>query len=307
MGGSGGGFSGNWFPHKPKIDELVRQSGEETRERSSSTEIEQVINDKLRDINDHDYEKISDRRDDIEKKLKSSFEDAQVLARYGGSYSRHTNVSGISDVDILVQLGDGKDVPSSSDTAIKQVADILRERYPNTNITQGKMAVTVTFSDGMEIQVLPSYRVGEGVYRIPDPNSNGWIQTCPIAFSNRLTQVNQQNNGKLVPLIKLAKSICDNSGVPISSYHLENMAVQIFSTNNGSITTQHQMLQHFFNQAKRLCLRPMADICGQSPDVAGSITHSERLTISSRLSSIEERIQTANETGSSKQWNEILK
>ena len=57
----------------------------------------------------------------------------------------------------------------SSDQAIQDFADAIRERLPNTKVSSGVIAVTVEFSDGLQVQVLPAFRYRDG-YRIPDPN-----------------------------------------------------------------------------------------------------------------------------------------
>jgi predicted nucleotidyltransferase len=305
MGGSGGSNYGGYTPKSPReIDALVQQAGEETQERSAGTAKEQAIEDKLREINDHDYEAIDRHRTQIENKLRESYEGVESV-QYGGSHSRHTDVSGLSDVDILVPMGRASEAPASSKQAIERLAEVLRERYPASNIETGRMAVTVRFSDGIEIQVLPAFRVGSDRFKIPNPNSTGWIETCPTAFAKKLTDANRERNNLVVPIIKAAKYLCDKHNVPVSSYHLENMIVESLSHYSGRLN-QREMLQHVINQAKSQVLNRIPDPCGQSSDVAGDITAGERTTLARRFMSLEQKIARANAAASADEWKTLL-
>lgn len=303
MGGSGGNY--RYAPKSPRqIDELVEQSGAETQERATSTDIERIIDDKLGKINDHDYEAIDRHRTQIENKLRETYEGVESV-QYGGSHSRHTDVSGLSDVDILVPMGQASDAPKSSNEAIERLASVLRERYPNSKIETGHMAVTVHFSDGIEIQVLPAYRVNSDRFKIPNPNTSGWVETCPTAFAKKLTDANRKHNNLVVPIIKVAKYLCDKHNVPVSSYHLENMVIESLTHYSGRLN-QHEMLQHVINQAKSQVLHRIPDPCGQSSDVAGEIASSERKTLASRFRSLEQKIAHANTAASCDEWKTLL-
>ncbi|MEP7288605.1 MAG: CBASS oligonucleotide cyclase [Chloroflexota bacterium] len=304
MGGSGGHNYG-YIPKTPRqIDELVEQAEADTQDRASSTDIERIIDDKLSEINDHDYEAIDRHRTQIENKLSETYEGVESV-QYGGSHSRHTDVSGLSDIDILAPMGQVADTPASSKQAIERLADVLRERYPNSKIETGHMAVTVHFSDGIEIQVLPAFKVGSDRFKIPDPNSTGWVETCPTAFAKKLTDANRQYNNLVVPIIKVAKYLCDAHNVPVSSYHLENMIVESLSHYSGRLN-QHEMLQHVINQAKSQVLHRVPDPCGQSNDAAGALSPTERITLASRFRSLEQKIVHANAVGSSDEWETLL-
>ncbi|MBK8024157.1 MAG: hypothetical protein IPK19_22670 [Chloroflexi bacterium] len=117
MGGNGGHRYGYTPKTRRQIDELVEKAEAESQEKATGTAIERVIDDKLRDINDHDYEAIDRHRTQIENKLRETYEGVESV-QFGGSHSRHTDVSGLSDVDILVSMGQASDAPVSSKQAI---------------------------------------------------------------------------------------------------------------------------------------------------------------------------------------------
>lgn len=303
MGGSGDGWGNRRFPRSVPLDDLLSASGDRTEDKFNQTEVESNLREKLKDINDHSYDAIDKHRQEIQKKLDNEYEDVEII-RYGGSHSRHTDVSHLSDIDILAPLGASDKLPESSNEAITQLAATLRERFPRSKVDPGKMAVTVTFSDGIEVQVLPAYRHGDG-YKIPDPSSSGWVTTYPTRFARQLTDVNQRLSGQVVPTIKLAKKICASQAVDVNSYHLENIAVASFNHYTGERTLS-RMLQHLFNQAKKLCLTPIPDPCGQSQDVAGNISAGERQQIAKGMNRIEGKISRALASASTSAWDDLF-
>ena len=76
----------------------------------------------------------------------------------------------------------------------------------------GNLAVTVSYSDGTEIQILPAIRTNSGGVRIANPGSNQWSNVArPDDFAKKLAKVNTVRDGRVVPIGKLdslAKSLC---------------------------------------------------------------------------------------------------
>ena len=119
---------------------------------------------------------------------------------------------------------------------------------PRTDVSTGKLAVTVRYSDGVEIQILPAIKTKSGI-RIPDPKSNGWSRVIrPEKFAEKLTKVNQENQGRVIPAIKLTKGLAARSiqreKDKISGYHLESLAIEAFKNYKGS-HDRKRMVNHF--------------------------------------------------------------
>lgn len=161
----GGGSGGGWhrFPRGYSPRDIVKPAANKTDEKFLSTQVSNMLQEKLKEINAHDYEAIDRHKTEIMNKLKGECE-VEVI-RFGGSHARSTDVQGLSDIDMLATLGDfegGK----SSNQVIADFARALRTHFPKTEIVTGKMSVIVRFSDGIEIQILPAFRyqVGTGLY-----------------------------------------------------------------------------------------------------------------------------------------------
>lgn len=305
MGGSGGYSYGGtrnsaWQP--PDLENSLQQ----TRQMADEADLASVFADALSKINQVDTEALNRHKEEILKALQSEFEDASDL-RGGGSYTRHTYVNGLSDVDVLLDLGAFSDstIPNKADSRAV-LADIerrLRQRFPKTAITSGHMAVTMRFSDGLEIQILPAFRYHSG-YRIPNPQGAGWTITQPKIFAKLLRERNAEVGGKLLPCIKLTKQICNNTGIEVGSYHLENMALKAFEHYTGS-RSEEEMLRHFFNQAKVLVATRMKDITGQEVYVDRYLSsNSARTQLARQLSGLEEEIIGAK--GNADAWRRLL-
>ena len=281
---------------------IVEPSIDKTDEKSMSTDASNFLQEELKQINAHDYDAIDRHKRTIEDKLKSEL-DVEDL-RFGGSHSTHTDVKGLSDIDMLADLGDFES-SESSDQVIKDFANAIRERLPDTKVSSGVMAVTVEFSDGLKVQILPAFRYREG-YQIPDPEGKGWISTYPKHFAQELTSVNQKQSRQVVPSIKLIKSICDANNIELSSYHVSNLALKTFKGYTGPKTCQ-KMLQHFFNQAKTLCLQRTPDPSGQTKYVDGDLSKTDRIRIAKAFAQMEAKVNEAMKSTSLNKWKDIFK
>lgn len=306
MGGSGGGrnFSGSadtaWNPAG------LAESVERTRQLQDRVELEQLFDETVGRINQFDTEEMVQHKQTILNALRDEFEGLTDL-QGGGSRTRHTYVDGLSDVDFLADLGpySQSSVPSKNDSAavIAAMADRIQRRLPLTEVTPGRMAVTIRFADGHELQVLPAFRYHSG-YRVPDAEGSGWVLTRPSVFAQLLRERNADTGGRLLRIIKLGKLMCAKADVGIKSYHLENIAVRAFERYNGE-QTDASMLRHLFNQTKRLVGQPIRDVTGQNTYVDGYLTsQAERMALARGLASLETRIAAAGEQPD--KWRPLL-
>lgn len=199
MGSSGGG--GGFFDSSPKsLKDKVKESIESTESAEYDLKVSEFINDLLSNANNRNHEAINTHLDEIKTALEQDIEGTINIA-FGGSVSKHTYVDGLSDVDSLVIINKTELLNSSPGEVKDYFAERLKERFPNTQIDIGKLAVTVRFSDA-EIQLLPAI-TGKDHTKIPDPSGNSWAAIRPKEFAKALTRVNQEKGNKVVPLTLL--------------------------------------------------------------------------------------------------------
>jgi hypothetical protein len=312
MGGSGGG---GFFYEKEstpeKIIKKIRSEEEDSRDAAFDTEVAGAIRTLLSNVNDRDTDTIQTHLETIKGALESEL-NGYLDLRYGGSVSKHTYVNGLSDIDSLAILNKSELADLNPDQVKDYFIEQLRARLPNTEIRKGNLAVTVIFSSGFEVQILPCLKRETGI-RIPSSrDTNSWSPVIqPENFVKALRYVNTKMSGKLVPVIKLAKSIISSfpENRQLSGYHVEALAVEIFAKYSGEISPK-SMLKYFFNEASRNVLSYVKDKTGQSTHVdeyLGNDNSLNRKMASDSLSTTARKMQNADRSRDLRFWDEILK
>lgn len=307
MGGSGGGFfSGGSDPEE--LRRRVRASEDSTRNDRFEVEVSSLIDSHLADANRRDSDAIGRHLEEIEAALDQDI-DGAVKLRFGGSIKKHTYVDGLSDIDALVILNASELQGKDPAEVRSYFAQCLSDRFPQTSVEEGDLTVTVSFAD-VQIQLLPAIKVGAGV-RIPSVDTSAWSPTIrPDKFADKLTKVNQALNGKVVPTIKLAKSILSQlpENQRLSGYHVESLAIQVFEGYEGPQTTK-AMLRHFFTEASNHLKQPIKDSTGQSihvDDYLGGAGNLRRRIAVDSIGRIGRSMKNADGANSVEQWREIL-
>lgn len=306
MGGSGGGFF--WRPKS--IRDRVDHANQDAEAAGFDAQVSDLFSDMLNSFNDRDAAEVRDRLDHI-KELISDHTDESVDQNFGGSVAKHTYVDGLSDIDALLILNNTQ-MESDPAAAKATISDALRERLPaGCDVRVGDLAVTVTYPDGMEIQLLPAVRKESGGLKIQSATRpNTWSHINPGGFQKALTERNQECGGRLVPTIKLIKAI--NGNLPdsrqLSGYHIESLAIAAFKNYQGPKTTS-AMVREFFQKAPDLVRQPIKDSTGQSvhvDDYLGAANSTERQYASNTLTRIHRRMQTATASRDLDSWRELV-
>jgi len=241
----------------------------------------------------------------LEDELETSFDQL-----FGGSVAKHTYIDGMSDIDSLLVVSDPKLENLRPANILEKITRILRERLPpGIGVEHGRMAVSISYEDGMIIQLLPALRTVQGV-RVPSAAKGGWSDIDPDGFRNALTRVNDRCGGKLVPTIKLAKAVISNmpEQYRLTGYHIESVAIAAFKSYDGPKTTE-TMLPFLFERAKDLVLAPIRDSTGQSVHVdeyLGRENSEARQSVSHLLGNLAKRMRNASAGKSEEQWKAVF-
>lgn len=291
MAGGGSGYF-------PKRNSGLLRELQQAQQDAERQELESAINDYLRSLlmqfNARNAEKIGSHLDLIAAALGKSVELDRLL--FGGSVAKHTYVDGLSDVDSLVVLDAKEHSNDAPDKLLDTFVGSLRTNLSKAKIEsveRGRMAVTVKFRDGTEIQLLPALR-NEGSVFVPNPTTNSWTETDPDAFRTKLTNLNDRLNKLVVPTIKLFKAAM--MGLPaqkqISGYHAEALCVQTLSTYQGPPAFK-EMLTHALAAGAKRVLTPIADVTKQSIHIdsdLGAANSPQRLIVSDGLATLARRL-----------------
>ena len=110
--------------------------------------------------------------------------------RVTGSFGRNSSIHGFSDTELFAvfrkaQFTWGGNIISST-RALENVRQQLLARYPNTPLGRDGMAITINFSDGQVVDVVPAlfdsmFKEKWPIYLIPD-GLGGWMRSCPSLY-----------------------------------------------------------------------------------------------------------------------------
>ncbi len=310
MGGSDGLFGGDYNPDRYR--DILKRTSEEARDSQYETTVNDLLStwlsESIRDsaVTEERLEKI---REVLEREDIGSFD---IL--FGGSVKTHTYVEGLSDVDTLLCINRTDLVDLSPD----EIKEYLKSKLEKANLRDfddvrvGDLAITITYSNGDEIQLLPTIRKGE-CFRIPKEGTNGWSNVVrPDKFAKKLSEINLKNGKGVVPVIKMAKGIMGQlpPNQQISGYHLESIAIEVFKTYpSDAPKTRKAMLEYLFEKGNEIVKTPIKDKTGQSihvDDDLGISNSPARMQVSYLMSRIGKKMKNADLLGMVDSWESIL-
>jgi predicted nucleotidyltransferase len=306
MGGGGGGGGPYFNVSRAALQGRVKEATQEIA-KEFIPNAQAFLDEKLTDYNSRNTELIKRRQNEILKTVEDLI-DGNVDLRLGGSVAKHTYVDGLSDVDnlLIIRNANKSEKPA---TILNTVAQSLAAHLESVEVKTGRIAVTVTYPDGMELQLVPAVH-DENMIRVPSWTREGWSRIDPKAFTDALSRWNKKCEYKLVPTIKLAKAVIANwpESVRLSGYHVESLAIDAFHAYVGPYSTA-LMLPYFFERAASTVLAPIKDRTGQSVHVDGYLGKSkslERQKASHWCSQVSKRMQNASTQGSLGQLKELF-
>lgn len=123
-----------------------------------------------------------------------------------GSIGRETAIKGVSDLDILFDLPSNKykqydEYESNGQSALLQeVKNVLKQRYPNSDISGDGQVVVLKFSK-YTVELVPGFKQSDDRFKYPDTNNGGsWKYTDPLPeiAESKSTAEDTDNNFKYI-------------------------------------------------------------------------------------------------------------
>lgn len=305
MGGSGGS---GWSPLRD-VSKIRGELDNQTKDADYRSEVEKIIQDALSNYNSRDVDAVNKHLDVLSKAISKDI-DGMVEIQFGGSVSKHSYVDGLSDIDVLVNVKETELIKKTPKDLLSYFAAQIEKRLPTTKADAGNMALTIKFKDGCEIQLLPAIKTTTG-YKVPKADGSNWSNVVrPGKFAEKLTEVNKNNNGKVVPTIKLFKAALSNlpKDVKLSGYHAESLALNAFKNYKGS-TNKMDMLRHLIDYTSKNVTKPISDSTGQSvhvDDYLGSTDSTQRRRVSKFIGRLGKKLDAAGHSYDLNTWKEIL-
>lgn len=305
MGGGGGSYR-NW--RTESLSGAIKKESDKAAE-EFELELSGFLSGLLGSYNSRDAELVHDRLDQAKAAIEDELE-TSIDTLFGGSVAKRTYVDGLSDIDSLLVLKSDEHGPKNPHELLDHMESALRDHLSSDiKVSGGEMAVTLTYPDGMSIQLLPAVRTETGL-RVPATGRDTWSEIDPQRFQELLTERNQECGGKLVPTIKLAKAAVASfpGQYHPTGYHMESLAIKAFKGYEGTKTTS-AMLPYFFERAKDLVLTPISDETGQSThvdDYLGGENSELRRDVGHLFARTAKRMRNASAAKSAAQWESLF-
>lgn len=127
-----------------------------------------------------------------------------------GSYKRNVSIKRVKDVDVFCRMEDiGSEVLAS--TVLDQFHEVLDRSFGvddegNERVIRQARSLKVEFSefDELHVDAVPARLRSDGYWEIPTKDGD-WQQTNPDKLTELKTTMNEEYEGKYVPLVKLVR------------------------------------------------------------------------------------------------------
>ncbi|MNQ91093.1 hypothetical protein D3C85_1064600 [compost metagenome] len=196
------------------------------------------------------------RRDNIIAKLSKSFD---ILDSFStGSIPKYTALKQHADLDVMVVLHYGKHIQNKTPTQVLQsIRDSLAQW--KTGARRNGQAVTLHYETWPNVDVVPVSRTpnADGSvshYNVPDSNTDRWIKSRPKAFASTIESKAAECGSNFRRIIKMIKHWNRFHGDFLRSYHIEVLAIKVFS---GELDNTSWQIHKFFDEARKLLQGPM--------------------------------------------------
>ncbi|MGB3332093.1 MAG: nucleotidyltransferase [Mycobacterium sp.] len=235
------------------------------------------------------FEKARGHRSSIEVRLDLWLGVSEMFET--GSLRHGTGVWFYSDVDYIVSLKGTRPTPT---TALNNVRDALKDKFPQTTVRVSRPAVVTEFAAGDEtVESVPAYAASGGGYWIPDPtDTNAWMKTHPKDHNTWVNKVNQKHSGGAKKLARLAKVWKYKRNVPVSSCYLEMRAAK-YADDQTSWSLPID-LYFFFSRLQSLQLMAMNDPTGLGSRFTACSSATNRDDALSKLDTVISRAERAH-------------
>lgn len=158
-----------------------------------------------------------------------------------GSYPRDTAIQPLDDVDLIFVINYKEWFSNPFDqlfatypepeTVLKSFLNAIRYRYQGSSLRLQNKSVRLSLYH-LNIDVVPAIdnSKNDGTILIPDREKEEWIITAPKKHSETASMINQQQEGRFKPLVKLLKHWNFNlpSTARFKSFAVETLAARLF-------------------------------------------------------------------------------
>jgi hypothetical protein len=205
---------------------------------------------------------IISRREEITKALNKNFRLKDGCMDYRlmvGSFGRHTAIKGVSDLDMIYILP--PDIRASYNDEngprriLERVRDVLKGRYPNTEVAVDQCVVRVQFvKNAFKFEVQPAFEDEDGNFEYPDTVAKCWKITKPRDEISATKECNNRTSKNMRHLARMARAWKNANGVNMGGLLIDTLVYRFFEQNydydSAGASSFHLMVRDFFDFLK---------------------------------------------------------
>jgi len=184
-----------------------------------------------------------------------------------GSFGNGTSIREYSDVDCFASIPWNK-LNKNSLASLRQVRNVLKARFPNTNVAVRAPAVLLPFGrDASEsTEVVPAGFIemdnnGNRIYAIAG-RAGKWVKSSPDVHNAYVSEIDKRLSNKVKPLIRFLKAWKYYWRAPISSFYIELQVTKYASAKEYIIYSED--IKNILNQLWECRLAALQDPMGIS-------------------------------------------
>lgn len=155
-----------------------------------------------------------------------------------GSIGRDTAIKDASDLDLLFDLPDSvyekfDQYDSNGQSALLQeVKDILKERYPKTDISGDGQVVVINFSK-YTVELVPGFKEDDNTFTYPDTHDGGkWKTTDPLAEQLECNECDNRADGNYKRFCRIIRCLRNHKGFSIGGLLIDTLVYNHFEAND---------------------------------------------------------------------------
>lgn len=170
---------------------------------------------------------------EITKKLNKHYydvDDEESNMYIVGSIGRTTAIKSTSDLDILFDLpkevydrindNDG----NKQSQLLQEVKNVLKEKYPNTDLKGDGQVVVINFSK-YTVELVPGFKQNDDSFKYPDTHDGGsWKTTNPIPEINECKKVDDDTNSNFTNICHMLRSWKNKKGFKFKGLLIDTLA-----------------------------------------------------------------------------------
>lgn len=239
------------------------------------------------------------------------------------------------DIDIVaiigkcygwVPAGDPRGTTTVQALGVVDAAAKSSDRYSTKSPTMDSPTLTLTFADGVKVEIVPAFMDEVGVG--PDgatltakgrgywiPYNGQWIHADYDFETEHMSKMNALSDGRLTPTVKMLKALRRMHFSSLRSFPLEIIAAQavplivLHKKQNGiERISDPEMLRLFFSVGKELLSQPLKVHQSNSPAVV--LDPVTQLVTSNAFTELEERVRETeklqSDTAKVEAWRRIF-